>query len=97
MLIRARDGFKGTSEEFPEKQKDYNTLFPGKFISEKDIVPYESVPKLHANDLDIMKALVKKYDDDIDEMFKDIKLNYMQWSKSVLKKKHRALSAYEYE
>ena len=32
-----------------------------------------------------MRKLIKKYDDDIDKMFKDVKLNYMQWSKSKLK------------
>ena len=84
------------SKEFPEKQKDYNELFPGVFKYASEIEPYESVPKLRGDDLHIMQRLEKKYGDDIDKMFTDIKLNYMQWSKSVLKKKHRALKAYEY-
>lgn len=36
----------------------------------------------------IMKKLIKKYGDDFDKMFKDIKMNYMQWTKGQLKKKY---------
>ena len=83
------------SKEFPEKQKDYNELFPGfKYASE--IEPYESVAKLRGDDVFIMQRLDKKYGEDFDKMLMDTKLNYMQWSKSVLKRKHRALKAYEY-
>lgn len=41
-----------------------------------------------------MKRLIEKYDDDFDDMFKDIKLNYMQWSKGELKKKYKAMHAH---
>ena len=46
--------------------------------------PFASQSKLRGDDLAIMKRLIKKYDEDVDSMFKDIKINYMQWSKSKL-------------
>eukprot|EP00355_Strombidium_rassoulzadegani_P006234 CAMPEP_0168628166 /NCGR_PEP_ID=MMETSP0449_2-20121227/11694_1 /TAXON_ID=1082188 /ORGANISM="Strombidium rassoulzadegani, Strain ras09" /LENGTH=159 /DNA_ID=CAMNT_0008670557 /DNA_START=56 /DNA_END=532 /DNA_ORIENTATION=- len=68
------------------KFNDLNDLFPGQFKSKDEIEEYPSEPKLRGDDLQIVMRLVKKYKDDVDTMFKDIKLNYMQWSKSILKK-----------
>ena len=78
-------------------EKDFNTLFEGVFQEEKDIVRGPSVAKLRGDDLILMRRLVKKHDHDVDAMFRDIKVNYMQWSKSVLTKKIKALESYEYK
>ena len=59
-------------------------MFPGVFQFKADMKPYASQSKLRGDDLAIMKRLIKKYDEDVDSMFKDIKINYMQWSKSKL-------------
>ena len=80
-----------------EHKRDYNEVFPGVFKSEKDIVYGPSVAKLRGDDLHIMERLVKKYGDDLDKMVRDIKINYMQWSLSEVKKKHEAFHAYKYE
>ena len=71
--------------------RDLSELFPGQFISKDDIEPYSSVAKLRGDDVGIMRKLVKKHGDDISAMFRDIKTNYLQWSKSEIKKK---LTAY---
>lgn len=60
---------------------DYLELFPN-IPSEKDITRGPSVAKLRGDDVMIVKKLIKKYGDDVDRMFKDIKTNVMQWSKS---------------
>ena len=83
------DGFK-VFKDNEDMKVDYTQLFPGVFKYEKDIVRGPSVSKLRGDDVDIMKSLIDKYDDDFDAMFKDIKLNYLQWSKTVLKTKHKA-------
>ena len=73
---------------------DLTQLFPGQFKSKDDIVYGPSVAKLRGDDLKITTRLIKKYGDNIDKMFKDIKLNYMQWSKGELKKKILAYQAH---
>ena len=52
---------------------------------------------MRGDDLIIMEKLVKKYGDDLDKMVRDIKINYMQWSMSEIKKKHAAFHSYTYE
>ena len=64
-----------------ENYKDYDKIFPGVFLAEKDIVRGPSVAKLRGDELKIMRELVQKYDDNIDRMFMDIKTNILQWSK----------------
>ena len=65
-------------------KQDYNELFKGQFMYEKDIVRGPSVAKLRGDDVGIMKTLIGVYDDDVKGMAKDIKNNYMQWSRSEL-------------
>ena len=69
--------------EQQEPKNDYLELFPN-ILSEKDITRGPSVAKLRGDDVHIVKKLIKKYGDDVDRMFKDIKTNVMQWSKSQL-------------
>ena len=90
-----RNGIK--EEPKPPMEKDFNELFPGVFKDEKDIVRGPGVAKLRGDDLILMRRLVKKHDDDVEAMFRDIKVNYMQWSKSVLTVKIKALKSYEYK
>ncbi|CDW86839.1 UNKNOWN [Stylonychia lemnae] len=45
--------------------------------------------KLSSDDASMMKQLINKYGDDFKKMFKDIKLNFMQYSKGQLKEKYR--------
>lgn len=75
---------------------DYLELFPG-IMSEKDITRGPSVAKLRGDDVHIVKGLIKKYGEDVDRMFKDIKTNVMQWSKSELQKKIKAYYAHDHE
>ena len=93
---KIREGKKDAGEKPPLKQ-DFNELFKGVFKEEKDIVRGPSVAKLRGDDLIIMRRLVKKHSDDVEAMFRDIKVNYMQWSKSELKIKIKALESYEYK
>ena len=80
--------------EFNETQnKDLTGLFPN-IISKDQIKPYVSVAKLRGDDVNIMRRLIEKYDDDFEAMFRDIKLNYMQWAKGELKRKHQAYLAH---
>ena len=58
-------------------KRDYNLLFPGVFKAEKDITYGPSLAKLRGDDLLITKSLHAKYGDNVDKMFKDIKLNYL--------------------
>ena len=53
----------------------------------KDAPKIPTIAKLRGDDVGIMHRLYKKHGDDVDKMFRDIGLNYMQWSKSELKKK----------
>ena len=69
--------------EQQQPKNDYLELFPN-ILSEKDITRGPSVAKLRGDDVHIVKKLIKKYGDDVDRMFKDIKTNVMQWSKSQL-------------
>ena len=73
-----------------QNKKDYNEIFKGHFKAEKDIVRGPSVAKLRGDDITIMKSLIAKHEDDLGAMTKDIKLNYMQWSKSVVATKYKA-------
>jgi hypothetical protein len=66
-----------------EPKRDYLELFPN-IPYEKDVTRGPSVAKLRGDDVHIVGKLIKKYGDDIDRMFKDIKTNVMQWSKSEL-------------
>ena len=53
--------------------------------------PYASQSKLRGDDLIITKSLIKKYGEDVDLMSRDIKLNYMQWSKSKINTNLKAI------
>ena len=75
-------------------QRDYNEIFPGVFKEAKDIVYGPSVAKLRGDDLFIVERLVNKYGDDLGAMARDIKINYMQWSKGELKKKTKAYAVH---
>mmetsp|Transcript_13901 Transcript_13901/g.21670 ORF Transcript_13901/g.21670 Transcript_13901/m.21670 type:complete len:126 (+) Transcript_13901:150-527(+) len=87
-------GLKSFKTEFAEGQKkDLTTLFPS-LIAKADIKPYVSVAKLRGDDVQIMKRLVDKHDDDLGAMARDIKTNVMQWSKSELKRKREAYIAH---
>ena len=81
-----RAGSKASKSAVQEKKRDYTALFPGVFLS-KDAAPTPTIAKLRGDDVGIMGRLVKKHGDDTDAMFMDLKLNYMQWSKSELKKR----------
>ena len=60
-------------------------------LKQPEEVKYEEcIKKLTSDDVAIMKKLINKYGDDIKSMFKDIKLNFMQYSKGQLKNKHKA-------
>ena len=78
-------------------QVDPNELFPGVFKHKDEIEPYVSVAKLRGDDVGIMKSLVAKYDDDAGAMSRDIKLNYMQWSKGQCKKNLKAYYAHGHD
>ena len=78
-------------------KRDYNELFPGCFKNEADIVRGPSVAKLRGDDLLITRELVNKHGDNIKAMTRDIKLNYMQWSKSVVAKMHKAYFAHGHD
>ena len=65
--------------------------------NEEDIVPAIPYPKLRGDDVHIMKRLIDKHADDYDSMFKDIKLNYMQWSKGQLKTKYKSYFAHGFD
>ena len=71
----------------PKQEWDHAEMF-------KDLFPTKvrgpSVKKLRGDDVHIMKRLIDKYGDNVDRMFMDIKLNYMQWSKGELKIKIKA-------
>ena len=69
-------------------------MFPGVFQFKRDMKPYASQSKLRGDDLLIMKTLIKKYGEDVDKMSRDIKLNYLQWSKSKLNINLKALKAH---
>ena len=56
--------------------------------------PYASQSKLRGDDLIITKRLIKKYGQDADLMSRDIKLNYMQWSKSKINTNLKAIQAH---
>ena len=81
-----RTGSKSTKTDIHVKKRDYTELFPGVFPS-KDAAPTPTIAKLRGDDVGIMRRLIKKYGDDVEKMFRDVGLNYMQWSKSELKKK----------
>jgi len=61
---------------------------------EEDIVLAIPQAKLRGDDVFIMERLIKKHSDDFDAMFRDIKLNYMQWSRGQLKTKSKSYFAY---
>ena len=74
-------------------------MFPGVFLTEKERAAKAtpSLAKLRGDELKIMRDLVKKYGDDVDGMFRDIKTNVLQWSVGQLKKKKEALRAHSYK
>ena len=76
------------------KEHSLADVFAGMLPNKEDIVPAIPQAKLRGDDIFIVERLIKKYDDDFDSMYKDIKLNYMQWSKSELKTKYRSYHAY---
>ena len=49
-----------------------------------------TIAKLRGDDVHIMERLYAKYGDDVDKMYRDIKINYMQWSPSELRRFLRA-------
>ena len=53
--------------------------------------------KLHNDDVSMMRQLIKKYDDDFSAMFRDIKMNFMQYSKGQLKAKCKAYYYYGHD
>ena len=63
----------------------------------EDVVPAIPESKLRGDDKHIMERLIKKHSDDFDAMFKDAKLNYMQWSKGELKKKYKGYFAHGWD
>ena len=80
-----------------KKAKQKHTLsdvFAGMLPNKEDIVPAIPQAKLRGDDVHIMARLIKKYDDDFDAMHRDIKLNYMQWSKGQLKTKYKSYFAH---
>jgi hypothetical protein len=75
---------------------DYLELFPN-IISEKDVTRGPPEAKLRGDDVHIVRKLIKKYGEDVDRMFRDIKINVMQWSKGELHKKIRAYYAHNHD
>ena len=49
------------------------------------------------DDISMMRQLIRKYGDDFSSMFKDIKLNFMQYSKGQLKAKYKAYFFYGHD
>ncbi len=45
---------------------------------------------MSSDDVPMIRKLIAKYEDDIKSMFRDIKLNFMQYSKGQLKSKLKA-------
>lgn len=96
------DYFKDESEEEEDQSKgkkgkkpELKELFPHVKAAEFK----QTGKKLSTDEISIMKQLIKKYGDDykvrvlllltaLQKMFKDIKLNFMQWSKGELKTKY---------
>ena len=50
----------------------------------------ECVKKLSSDDISMMKQLIAKHQDNFKAMFKDIKVNFMQYSKGQLKNRYKA-------
>ena len=57
----------------------------------------ETPNKLNCDDVSMMRQLIKKYGDNFKAMFKDIKLNFMQYSKGQLKQRYKAFHHYGYD
>ena len=68
--------------ELPQRQEPKVDLAKVFKLKQPEEVKYEDcVKKLHSDDVSMMKQLIAKYGDDFSKMFKDIKLNFMQYSK----------------
>lgn len=52
-----------------------------KLKAQEEVKYEECHKKLHMDDISMMRQLIRKYGDDFSAMFKDIKLNFMQYSK----------------
>ena len=76
-------------QEEPGEKFDLSKIFT--LNSQKDVKP--TVKKLREDEISIVEKLVKKHGDDTSKMFRDIKINYEQWTAGVIKKK---LASYEH-
>ena len=76
------------------KRPDLTKVFD---LKKPEEVKYEEcIKKLTSDDIQLMRKLIAKYGDDIKSMFKDIKLNFMQYSKGQLRNKHKAYVHFGY-
>ena len=75
--------------------EDPTKAFPeGTFVREDQVEPYTSCSKLRGDDVAIVRNLIDKYDDDFGAMARDIKTNFMQWSKGECRKMHKKFYAH---
>lgn len=67
-------------------------------LKAKEEVKYEEChKKLNSDDVSMMRQLIKKYGEDFKAMFRDIKLNFMQYSKGQLKAKYKSYFFYGHD
>ena len=71
-----------------------NPSFPQGTFKNEDQVEAATVAKLRGDDVAIVRNLVNKYDDDFGAWARDIKMNFMQWSKGECKRMHRRYFAH---
>jgi len=75
-----------SEEEAPIVSVDPQTLFPE--IKSEKLAPFRKTPhKLAFEEDKLCAQMVKKYKEDTKKMFKDIKMNYLQWSEGQIKMK----------
>jgi hypothetical protein len=86
------DSESSYGEEVPQEplQKKPKVDLVDLFKLKEGVEHVKTIKKLSSDDIPIMRKLVNKYGDNISKMFRDIKLNYMQWSKGELRKKYDA-------
>ena len=84
-----------TKKKSSKPVPDLNKVFKLKNTAE---VKYEEIhKKLNMDDVSMMKQLIRKYGDDFSAMFRDIKTNFMQYSKGQLKSKYKSYFFYGHD
>jgi nucleolar protein 16 len=84
-----------TKKKSSKPVPDLNKVFKLKNTAE---VKYEEThKKLNMDDVSMMKQLIRKYGDNFSAMFRDIKTNFMQYSKGQLKSKYKSYFFYGHD